>query len=181
MFSSSWIRLLKQAARSLAKNRNRTARIALVGIGNKINGDDGAGVQIVRGLGQKLPEQPGRKSPIRGEWLLVEAGQAPENFSGTLRRFQPDLVILIDAADMGQSAGSVSCLDWREAGGFSASTHSLPLNMLSIFLISELDCQVMVLGIQPVQMGMGQPLSREVELAVEKIVAELQSWMSKGK
>jgi len=138
-------------------------------------------VQIVRGLGQKLPEQPGRKSPIRGEWLLVEAGQAPENFSGTLRRFQPDLVILIDAADMGQSAGSVSCLDWRETGGFSASTHSLPLNMLSIFLISELDCQVMVLGIQPVQMGMGQPLSREVELAVEKIVTELQSWMSKGK
>ena len=138
-------------------------------------------MQIVRGLDQKLPEQSRRKSPIRGEWLLVEAGQAPENFSGTLRRFQPDLVILIDAADMGQSAGSVACLDWREAGGWSASTHNLPMNMLSAFLVSELDCQVMVLGIQPAQIGMGQPLSRQVELAEEEIIAELHSLTSKGK
>ena len=135
----------------------------------------------MRGLGQKMPGQSGRKSLICGEWLVVEAGLAPENFSGTLRRFQPDLVILIDAADLGQSAGSVACLDWREACGFSVSTHSLPLNMLSAFLVSELDCLVIVLGIQPVQMGMGQPLSREVKLAVKEIVAELQIWMSKSK
>ncbi len=137
-------------------------------------------MQIVRRLGPKKPAQSGRKSPILGEWLLVEAGQAPENFSGTLRRFQPDLVILIDAADMGQPGGSVACLDWREADGWSASTHSLPLNMLSAFLVSELDCQVMVLGIQPVQIGMDQPISHEVEFAVKEIVAGFQRWLSQG-
>ncbi len=105
---------------------------------------------------------------------------APENFTGTLRRFQPDLVVLIDAADMGLSGGEIACVDWSAAGGWSASTHTLPLNMLSSFLVSELDCQVMVLGIQPVQMGMDQPLSQAVSRAVDAIVAELQTWMSEA-
>jgi hydrogenase maturation protease HycI len=113
-------------------------------------------------------------------WLLVEAGLAPENFSGTLRRFQPDLVVLIDAAEMALSAGEIACLDWTMASGWSASTHTLPLNILSSFLVSELDCQVMILGIQPVQMGMDQPLSQEVTLAVDYIVTQLQNWMSAG-
>jgi hydrogenase maturation protease len=119
-------------------------------------------------------------SPILGDHLLVEAGLAPENFTGTLRRFQPDLVVLIDAAEMGLPAGKIACLDWREAGGWSASTHTLPLNMLSAFLVSELGCQVMLVGVQPLQMGMDQPLSGEVELAMDEIVAELQRWLKTG-
>jgi hydrogenase 3 maturation protease len=175
MSSSSWIELLNKTARSLAKNRNHPARVALVGIGNEINGDDGAGVRIVRLL-RTMPSLS-HHSPEQPVWLLVEADLAPENFTGTLRRFQPDLVVLIDAAEMGLSAGETACLDWREAGGWSASTHTLPLNMLSSFLVSEMGCQVMVLGIQPLQMGMDQPLSQQVERAVAEIVAELQEWM----
>ena len=110
--------------------------------------------------------------------MLIEAGLAPENFTGTLRRFLPDLVVLIDAADMGLSAGDIACLEWTAVGGWSASTHTLPLNMLSSFLVSELGCQVMVLGIQPVQMEMDQPLSQKVTRAVDEVIAELQSWMS---
>jgi hydrogenase 3 maturation protease len=172
MSSSSWIKLLKKAARSLARNRNQPARVALVGIGNEINGDDGAGVRTIRSLKENLPEQ--------STWLFVDAGLAPENFTGTLRRFQPDLVVLIDAADMGLPAGEIACVDWGDAGGWSASTHSLPLNMLSSFLVSELDCQVMLLGIQPVQMEMDQPLSQPVELAVKEIVTEFQKWIKTG-
>jgi len=121
-------------------------------------------------LSQYSTEQPG--------WLVVEAGLAPENFTGTLRRFQPDLVVLIDAAEMALPAGEIACLDWSAAGGWSASTHTLPLNMLSAFLVSELGCQVMVLGIQPMQMEMDQPFSQEVTRAVDEVVAELQNWMS---
>jgi hydrogenase 3 maturation protease len=180
MSSSSWIRLLKKTAQSLAKNRNHgaRARVALVGIGNEINGDDGAGVRIIHTLSHNLPEKQGESSPLWGNWLLIEAGLAPENFTGTLRRFLPDLVVLIDAADMGLSAGDIACLEWTAVGGWSASTHTLPLNMLSSFLVSELGCQVMVLGIQPVQMEMDQPLSQEVTRAVDEVIAELQSWMS---
>ena len=134
----------------------------------------------MRSLSRGLPEPSEPKSPILGERLLVEAGLAPENFTGTLRRFEPDLVVLIDAAEMGQSAGDIACLDWREAGGWSASTHTLPLNMLSAFLVNELGCQVMLLGVQPRQMGMDQPLSQEVELAVDEIVVELHRWMKAG-
>jgi hydrogenase maturation protease len=88
--------------------------------------------------------------------------------------------VLIDAADMGLSAGDIACLEWTAVGGWSASTHTLPLNMLSSFLVSELDCQVMVLGIQPLQMGMDQPLSQPIERAVKEIVTEFQTWMRTG-
>ena len=160
--------------------------MALVGIGNQINGDDGAGVLILRiltemrsmsTLNQQLPEQPQPSPLAQGNCLLVEAGLAPENFTGTLRRFQPDLVVLIDAADMGLPAGEIACLDWRDAGGWSASTHTLPLNMVSAYLVSEVGCQVMVLGIQPLQTGMEEPLSQPVERAVAEIVAGLQEWI----
>jgi hydrogenase 3 maturation protease len=171
MSSFSWIKLLKKTTQSLAKNRNHPARVALVGIGNEINGDDGAGVHIIRTLSHNLP--------VLSQWLLIEAGLAPENFTGTLRRFQPDLVVLIDAAEMARpAAGEIACLDWNLAGGWSASTHTLPLNMLSSFLVSELGCQVMVLGIQPLQMGMDQPLSLPVARAVDEVVTGLQNWMS---
>ncbi len=123
----------------------------------------------------------GQRMPIHPPYLLVEAGLAPENFAGTLRRFQPDLVVLIDAAEMGLPAGSLACLDWREASGWSASTHTLPLSVLSSYLVSELGCRVMILGIQPGQLAMDQPLSQPVEMAIDEAVAGLQAWMTSSK
>ena len=59
----------------------RPARVAILGVGNEMKGDDGAGVRVVRELSQRMPATPGV--------LLVDAGQAPENFTGPLRRFRP--------------------------------------------------------------------------------------------
>ena len=71
----------------------RPARVAILGVGNESNGDDGAGVRVVRELAARMPATPGV--------LLIDAGTAPENFTGPLRRFRPELVIEIDAAHLG--------------------------------------------------------------------------------
>lgn len=136
-----------------------------------MNGDDAAGVLVVRSL-QVICEK-------RNDLLLVEGGIAPENFSGQLRRFKPDLVLMVDAADFGGEPGEVSWIEPGQIDGFSASTHSLPPSMLADFLVHEIGCEVCFLGIQAVSLEFGQPLSGAVRKACRQITSEVKKNLSK--
>jgi hydrogenase 3 maturation protease len=104
---------------------------------------------------------------------VVEAAHAPENCTGAIRRFAPDLVILVDAAEMGDPPGTIRCLDWREAGGLDASTHTLSLSMTAKYLTAELACDVGVIGIQSQDTSLGAPVSSAVRRAVRSVTQEL--------
>ena len=147
----------------------RPARVAVVGVGNEMKGDDAAGVRVVRELSERMPATPGV--------LLINAGQAPENFTGPLRRFRPDLVIEVDAADQGAEPGAVAWVDWREADGLSASTHTLPPSVLASFLTADLGCQVALIGIQPLSLELRPALSAPVERAVADLAETLCAWL----
>ncbi len=148
----------------------RPARVAVLGVGNDMNGDDGAGVCTVRELAVRMPATPGV--------LLIDAGTAPESYTGPLRRFGPDLIVEIDAADQQLEAGTAARLDWREADGLSASTHTLPPSVLAEFLSTDLGCQVMLIGVQPAKLGMEQGLSPAVATAVQRLAEQLHTWLS---
>ncbi|HHW08614.1 MAG TPA: hydrogenase 3 maturation endopeptidase HyCI [Firmicutes bacterium] len=134
-------------------------RIALVGMGNELNGDDAAGIEVVKKL---VPVAASGRDRL----LVLNAGLAPENFTGVLRRFAPDLVILIDAALMGEKPGTIRILPWEETQGLSASTHTMPPYMLARFLVEELDTSVALLGIEPADTSLWAPLSPAVQAAV---------------
>lgn len=148
----------------------RPSRVAVIGVGNELNGDDGAGVAAVRALAARRPEPAGT--------LFIEAGAAPESYTGPLRRFRPDLVVEIDAAVLGEEPGAVAWLDWRQADGLSASTHTLPPSVLATFLQTDLGCEVRILGIQPAQLEMGTHLSREVADSVGRLADDLYRWLT---
>jgi hydrogenase 3 maturation protease len=137
-----------------------------LGVGNELNGDDGAGVRAARSLRSFLESYP--------QVLLIEAGLAPENFTGLLRRFQPDLVLLIDAAQMDEQPGAIAWVKWQETDGLSASSHSLPPSVLATYLIAEMHCQVALLVIQVEQIELGKPISPPVKKAIAKIVREVK-------
>jgi hydrogenase 3 maturation protease len=105
--------------------------------------------------------------------LVIEGGAAPENCTGPIRRFAPDLVILVDAAHMEEAPGTIRWLDWQDLAGLSASTHTLPPSILAHYLTVELGCRVALVGIQPQQTDVGAPLSEAVQAAVDKVVTEL--------
>ena len=141
----------------------RPQRVALVGVGHELRGDDAAGLAVAR-----------RARPWAGERLLVlEGGPAPENVTGVLRRFAPQLVLLVDAAEFGAEAGAVRWLTPDMVEGLSATTHTMPLSMLATYLEQELNCRVYLVGIQPGQNGIDQPLSAAVEKAVGAVSAGL--------
>jgi hydrogenase 3 maturation protease len=165
MCAPSWKRQLASllAAR---KNKNDALRVALVGIGSELRGDDAAGVAVIQRLRPLFAP--------RDDLQLLDAGPVPESFTGPLRRYAPDLVVLVDAGDFGGQPGEVCLIDWHAAEGFSASTHSLPLSVFAGYLELELNCQVVLLAIQPAQIEFGQGMTGEVEAGVEEVVAGLR-------
>jgi hydrogenase 3 maturation protease len=165
-----------QASRALSglADEEQPPRVALMGVGNDLRGDDGAGLALARELQAHLPADAG------GRLLVIEAGQAPENFSGALRRFEPDLVVLLDAAHLGEEPGAVRWLAASVAAGMSASTHTLPLHMLAAYLEAELGCTVALLVIQPVTLAFDAPLSPPVKDAVGETARALSALLSEG-
>jgi len=109
---------------------------------------------------------------------LIEGGPAPENVTGQIRAFHPDLVILVDAAHMDMPPGTIQWIPLESIDGMSASSHSLPLSMLASYLTAEIGCEVTVLGIQPVQNEIGFGLSSFVKTAVDEITKEFRNLFS---
>ena len=164
MLQKSWQKNLQADLKRLQKP-DRPLRLAVLGIGHELYGDDAVGVWLAGRLGSQVPANE--------SLLAVQGGPAPENFTGTLRRYAPDLVLMVDAALMGLEPGSTGWLSWQDTTGFSASTHTLPLHILASYLTAELNCEVALLGIQPAQTRVGAPLSPEVREAAEGITKSI--------
>ena len=164
MMSQTWQASLK-ASLNPPNRPEHSVRLAVLGIGHELCGDDAVGVRLA---GRLRPLAAGKE-----RLLVIEAGPAPENFTGPLRRFQPDLVLLVDAAQMDAGPGTIGWLDLQSTGGISASSHTLPLHILVSYLVAELGCQVALIGIQPQQTFADAPLTPTVEAAAQAVVKVL--------
>jgi hydrogenase 3 maturation protease len=164
ILQKSWQQSLRADLKRLQKP-DRPPRLAVLGIGHELYGDDAVGVWLAGRLRTMAPARAGL--------LAIQGGPAPENFTGTLRRFEPDLILMVDAALMGLEPGSTAWLSWRDTTGFSASTHTLPLHILAGYLTAGLNCEVALLGIQPAHTQVGALLSPEVQEAAEGIAKSI--------
>ncbi|HEX7513627.1 MAG TPA: hydrogenase 3 maturation endopeptidase HyCI [Candidatus Methylomirabilis sp.] len=177
----SWRSIARQTLQSLPRAAQdpsavppRPPRVAVVGVGNEFNGDDAAGVRVARALQRR--QRAGASDaprPASVFLLVLEGGLAPENLTGAIRRFAPDLVLLVDAAEMGEPTGAVRWLSWQDTTGVSAATHALPPYMVAQFLVSELACEVALVGIQPQGTTFGASLSPPVRRAVRTVTRGL--------
>jgi len=175
---SSWRRLLNQELKSLVKinqerGRHLLPRIAILGVGNEFNADDIIGPLVSRRLAAAFPDH--------SHLLIRDTGTAPENFTGSLRTFKPDLVILVDAVDMQMPVGSIAWVLWDDLEGAAAFTHAPTPAMFGDFLRDELDCSIALIGVQPASLVFDQPPSREVLASTRRVSAGVkQSLKSLG-
>ncbi len=144
---------------------DRPLRTAIVGIGNVMCRDDGVGELIATRLSVRLA----------GCYTVqvIAAGIAPENCTGLLRRFEPDLVILIDSARFDALPGTVRWIVPEDIEGVSASTHTLPLSVLANYLETTLHCHIGLLAIQPLDVSWGEGISLPVQIAADALIEEL--------
>jgi hydrogenase 3 maturation protease len=179
---NSWQPALQQTLTRLSEQvpAGSSLRVVVLGIGNELRGDDAVGVAVAR----KLLEigdwrlQAGDEQPLVSSLLIIDGGHAPENQTGPIRRFGPHLVLLVDAAFVGDAPGAVKLVAWQETTGLSATTHTMPPYMLAQYLVAAVDCEVALLGVQPQQLDLGMGLSGAAQTAVEAVAAGLQDVLS---
>ena len=148
----------------------------VLGIGNPLGGDDGAGPCLVR----MLKRRPQRRNQPSSETAAIDAATAPESYTSTIRQHQPDLLILVDAADMGLPPGALRAIPPEKISVLSFSTHHMPLSTF-IFYVQEFCGKVLLIGVQPERTEMGKRLSSAVrksmidlgEVIVQGRVAEI--------
>lgn len=114
-------------------------RVAVVGVGDELNVHDRLGMIAAREI-----------EGLHLENLRVfYAGTVPESVTGPIRRYRPDAVLLLDAADMGARPGSVAFVRPEDIRASLLSTHALPLSVVMEFLEKDTGARVMLIGIQP--------------------------------
>jgi len=140
-----------------------TEKLAILGIGSILCGDDAAGMLLVERLEQILPKD--------GRTLLMGGSTAPENFIGVIKNYAPDTLVVVDAAYIGGELGEIGFIDRAniEAAGFS--THMLPFPVLLDYLEKETHCNIIILGIQPGETEFATDPCETVLASVEELTA----------
>jgi hydrogenase 3 maturation protease len=121
-------------------------RIVFVGVGNRLRGDDAIGPEVVDLLSGTVPH-------------TMDAGSAPENVTGAIKKLKPKAIVLIDALIFKDATpGSAFLVESDEIAqkGFS---HTLSLDVVMDYLREETGADVFLIGVQPGHIGDREGLS----------------------
>ena len=126
-------------------------RLAVVGIGDELIPADRLGMAAAREIEQH--HLPGVK--------VFFAGTVPESITGPIRRYRPEHVLFLDAAEMGERPGTMAVIDPGRIQASLLSTHVLPLSVVMDYVEGEIGTEVTLLGIQPESTHPEKDLSEE--------------------
>jgi hydrogenase 3 maturation protease len=148
----------------------------VLGIGNRLGGDDAVGTLVVDMLNPALSAlSAGRhraKTLLPTEIMAIDAGTAPESYTSVIRQHRPDLLILVDAADMGLPPGALRTITPEKISILSFSTHHMPLSMF-ISYVKEFCGNVLLVGVQPERTDIGGGISKAVRKSVKKLAESI--------
>ena len=138
----------------------------VLGIGNRLGGDDAAGTLVVDMLNQGRHRT---KALLVTEIVAVDAGTVPESYTSVIRQHRPDSLILVDAADMGLPPGSLRTIAPEKISMLSFSTHSMPLSVF-VSYVERFCGQIVLIGVQPQRTETGLGISKVVRKSVQRLV-----------
>ncbi|MGA3099972.1 MAG: hydrogenase maturation protease [Bryobacteraceae bacterium] len=153
--------------------------IAIVGVGNLLLSDDGAGVHAIRGLR--------RDSRVGSVARLIDGGVVGTNLLAEVCGCER--LLIVDAVDAGLPPGATVRMDFSGPDPpriDTRNTHQLGIPGLldDLRLLGQAPRQVVLVGVQPAAMGWGTELSPEVAGALPVVFAEvvrqLDRWTSAG-
>lgn len=152
--------------------------IVIIGIGQTLRGDDGAGIQAVRRWQAEYPAS----AKLPG--LRVELEELP-GLSLLDRLSGADAAILVDAVNSGASPGSLYRLELSDLDAFrpeSDSAHGWgvaeTLYLGHMLYPQELPEVIVLVGIEAGDMHLGDGLSREVSGALHQVAGMIEAIIS---
>ena len=129
-------------------------------IGNQEGGDDGIGPYLAKRWKNKS-----------SDFLIIDGGTTPENYTGIIKQHKPHTLILIDAAEMNLPTGEIRIIPKEKLGTMHLSTHGIPLSMFIQYMEKEVPL-IIFIGIQPKTMQ--GTLSDPVKNSGERLMTLLQ-------
>ncbi len=168
-------------------NKLRDSATIIVGIGNTLKGDDGAGPLVCQKLSGKVCAE------------LIDAGTVPENYIQPIIKKAPQNLLIIDAIDFGAPAGTINIFKPEQLSSSAFSTHTLSPRLFADMVCQDIkgvpqsppsrgltpaqagensasggpNVDVYFVGIQPAQTQLGQPQSAQVSQAIQWLVRAL--------
>jgi len=130
----------------------------IVGIGNILKGDDGAGPLVCEQL---------KHAKVSAD--LIDAGTVPENYIQPIIKKAPQNLLVIDAIDFGATPGTIRIFEPEQLSSHVISTHSLSPRLFVDMVCRDISIDVYFVGIQPAQIQLGQPVSQQVSLAIKQL------------
>lgn len=140
-------------------------KIAILGIGNEIKGDDSLGPAIAKKLSKLFTNNE--------DITIFDGGTVPENYTGSIRKENPTHIILVDAVEMKEEPGHIRVVQKDEIANYNISTHAMPVSFLIKYMETTIDAEIILIGIQPKQMELDQNISKEIEESIDKVVNAL--------
>ncbi|MHC4722115.1 MAG: hydrogenase 3 maturation endopeptidase HyCI [Planctomycetota bacterium] len=136
----------------------RGSKTVILGIGNSLKGDDGAGPLICRQL---------QDAEISAD--VIDAGTVPENYIQPIIKKAPRNLLVIDTIDSGARPGVVRIFKPEQLSSLVISTHTLSPRLLVDMICRSIEVDVYFVGIQPEQTQLGQPITSQVKQGSQKI------------
>jgi hydrogenase maturation protease len=133
----------------------------VVGVGNPLCGDDGAGSLLAKRLlgGHGLP--------------AIDAEEVPESFVGDICAARPSAVAFVDAVDFGGAPGDTAILEIADLAPRAATTHHAPLSLVMDVVRRRTGADVFVIAVQPGRRGPGERPTTPVLATVDLLAALL--------
>lgn len=135
-------------------------KVVILGIGNALRSDDGAGSVLASRIKGKTP------------FVVFDASVSPENYLEKIIKEKPDTVVLIDAVDFGAKPGEFKFLQAQDIKTVNLfATHNASISLTINYLQNNLKADIIILIIQPKSVNFGDKLSWEVADTLDKLEA----------
>ena len=126
-------------------------------------------------LGSVLAQELSKMFPKKENVTVFDGKTVPENFTGAIRGEHPSHIILLDAVEMGKKPGYTELITKDQIANYNISTHAMPISFLIKYLESTCPAELIILGIQPKNMGLINEMSIEVQNSVKIILKLLKN------
>jgi len=141
-------------------------KTVVLGLGNLLHADDGAGAQAIKRLREDA-RVPGDVSLVEGGTLGLELLPYVWDCSR---------LIVIDAVDVGETPGTVVKMSGEELNSIpgKSSVHQLGVSdlLVALRMLAERQPQVVLLGVQPESTEWSTELSPPVAASLDSLVEE---------
>jgi len=138
-------------------NKLHGSKTIILGIGNTLKGDDGAGPVVCERIAGKVCVE------------VIDAATVPENYIQSIIKKAPQNLVIIDAVDFGSLPGTIKLFETEKLSSLVISTHTLSPRLFIDMICKEAQVAVYFIGIQPAQVGLGQALSAQINDAVDRL------------